>query len=149
MQSVLKFKPFVKKLFCTVFVHRNASKQIRCISGYKRSRQQLDEVVDTTEIDSSIISDKESPLHKPDFHHHNEHYEFGQRIASSNTKLKIPFSIKKKNSCLDIFKKHRFSLTLEHKVSIFIYIQHFINDIRILFCYLNSYQSPEDYYLLM
>lgn len=148
MQSILKFKPFIQKLFNTVFIHRNVSEQIRCISGYKRSKQQLDQVIDTTESDSSI-SDKESPLHKPDFRHHNEHYEFGQRIASSTTRPKISFSIKKKNSYLDVFKKHRFSLNLEHKVSIFIYIQHYINDIRILFCYLNSYQLQGNYCLLM
>lgn len=118
--SKLSFTPL------SLSVHKNFKsvlcmhEQIQSISGYKRSKQQLNEVIDGTEGDNSIVSDKEDITRQKldSTHSHSEHYEFGQRIVPSSIKTEVPFSIKKKNSYLDIFKKCKFSLNLEHKASL-------------------------------
>ena len=42
-------------------------------------------------------------------------FEFGQCLAPLKPRNELPFSIPKRNSYLDIFKRHKFDLSLEHK----------------------------------
>jgi len=101
----------------------NRIEHVQFMSTEKRPRQRLHDIVYGSEPHSLSTAEKEdSPLFKTisaNFHSENsKHYEFGQKLTSSDTsKPEVPFSIKKKNSHLDVFKRSKFSLALEHKVS--------------------------------
>ncbi len=44
----------------------------------------------------------------------SQYFEFGQNLAGSPIR-ELPFSTAKKNSYVDVFKRHRFDLSMEHK----------------------------------